>query len=287
MKVNKFIEIKEKIDLEEAIEFAWDITRRDGKAGYPEKTWEYDGLREEFIKAYNHQDDKMLLLRSGEDINGVVCLFIDKENKYLQTIGGIYYKDDFEYVLNKFIEYLEENFKSYDMIIGYTSKDKNILKVLEQKGEIFEKAEFFKLYKNNLKIKDIREDIRLLTTDDLEDFSDIHDKINPDMYWTSERLKKNLDNWRIFVYREMGKIKSYIMSQVYTDLTGEIFNITNVGFLDRSIIEDLVYIVCKDMFDIGVTDIVSSCDMESYEKDPYYKLGFERTNDYIGYNIKI
>ena len=222
MKVNKFIEIKEKIDLEEAIEFAWDITRRDGKAGYPEKTWEYDGLREEFIKAYNHQDDKMLLLRSGEDINGVVCLFIDKENKYLQTIGGIYYKDDFEYVLNKFIEYLEENFKSYDMIIGYTSKDKNILKVLEQKGEIFEKAEFFKLYKNNLKIKDIREDIRLLTTDDLEDFSDIHDKINPDMYWTSERLKKNLDNWRIFVYREMGKIKSYIMSQVYTDLTGEI-----------------------------------------------------------------
>ena len=37
MKVNKFIEIKEKIDLEEAIEFAWDITRRDGKAGYPEK----------------------------------------------------------------------------------------------------------------------------------------------------------------------------------------------------------------------------------------------------------
>lgn len=287
MKVNKFIEIKEKIDLEEAIEFAWDITRRDGKAGYPEKTWEYDGLREEFIKAYNHQDDKMLLLRSGEDINGVVCLFVDKENEYLQTIGGIYYKDDFEYVLNKFIEYLEENFKSYDMIIGYTSKDKNILKVLEQKGEIFEKAEFFKLYKNNLKIKDIREDIRLLTTDDLEDFSDIHDKINPDMYWTSERLKKNLDNWRIFVYREMGKIKSYIMSQVYTDLTGEIFNITNVGFLDRSIIEDLVYIVCKDMFDIGVTDIVSSCDMESYEKDLYYKLGFERTNDYIGYNIKI
>ena len=77
------------------------------------------------------------------------------------------------------------------------------------------------------------------------------------------------------------------MSQVYTDLTGEIFNITNVGFLDRSIIEDLVYIVCKDMFDIGVTDIVSSCDMESYEKDLYYKLGFERTNDYIGYNIKI
>ena len=287
MKDNKFIEIKEKSDLEEAIEFAWNVIRRDEKAGYPEKTWEYEGLREEFIKAYNHKDDKMLLLKSGEDINGVVCLFVDKEDMYLQTIGGIYYKDDFEYVLNKFIEYLEENFKSYEIIIGYTSKDKNILKVLEQKGEIFEKAEFFKLYKNNLKFKDIREDIRLLTTDDLKDFSDIHDKINPNIYWTSERLIKDLDNWRIFVYREMGKIKSYIMSQVYTDLTGEIFNITNVGILDQSIIEDLIYVGCKDMFDIGVTNIIGSCDMECYENDLYYKLGFERTNDYIGYNIKI
>lgn len=287
MKANKFIEIKEKIDLEEAIEFAWDVTRRDEKAGYPEKTWEYEGLREEFIKAYNHKDDKMLLLRSGEDITGVVCLFVDKQDMYLQTIGGIYYKDDFEYVLNKFIEYLEKNFKNYEIIIGYTSKDKNILKVLEQKGEIFEKAEFFKLYKNNLKFKDIREDIRLLTTDDFEDFSDIHDKINSNMYWTSERLKEDLDNWRIFVYKESGKIKSYIMIRVYLDLTGEIFNITNVGILDQSIIEDLIYVGCKDMFDIGVTNIISSCDMDSYENDLYYKLGFERTNDYIGYNIKI
>jgi len=70
MKINKFIEIKKDDDLEKAIEFAWKVTKRDKKVGYPEKIWEYEGLREEFLKAYNHENDKILILESEKGIEG-------------------------------------------------------------------------------------------------------------------------------------------------------------------------------------------------------------------------
>ncbi|NLK42868.1 MAG: hypothetical protein GX300_00555 [Tissierellia bacterium] len=57
--------------------------------------------------------------------------------------------------------------------------------------------------------------------------------------------------------------------------------------LDKDILESLVYTACKDMIDLGASKIVGSCDMGSFEKDIYYNLGFERTNDYIGYIIEI
>lgn len=287
MKTNKFIEIRDNNDLDKAIEFAWNVTKREKKVGYPEKIWEYDCLREVFLKSFNHKDDKILLLKSEEGIEGVVCLFVDLEEKYLQTMGGIYYKDDFEHTIDRFIEYLREYYKHFEIIIGYTSMDKSILKVLERKGQVLDQSEFFKLHRNNLNPKENREDIKLLTMEHFESFAKIHDKMNPEMFWNSERLRKNFNKWRIFTFYKEEKIGGYVLSMIYDNSIGEIFTITTTMNIDDDILESLVYMACKDMFNMGSTGIISSCDIGSFERELYNNLGFESTNDYISYSIKI
>lgn len=225
MKLKEFVEIRENHDLERVIEFAWNVTIRCKKLGYPELMWQYDGLREKFISAFNHKDDKILILESDEGIEGVVCLFVELEDKYLQTMGGIYFKHDFKYTLDKLIEYLKKNFEGFEIYIGYTSRDKKILEVLDRKGKVFEKSEFFHLDEDKLISKDTNKtiNIRLLNIDDFDSFSKVHDEMNPDMYWNSERIRNRFNEWRIFTYCDEGKILAYILSKVYDNFLVKYF----------------------------------------------------------------
>jgi hypothetical protein len=40
--------------------------------------------------------------------------------------------------------------------------------------------------------------VRLVTPESFDSFAVLHDRINPDMYWTSERIRADLTRWRIF-----------------------------------------------------------------------------------------
>ncbi|HEY8362796.1 MAG TPA: hypothetical protein VIK77_07920 [Tissierellaceae bacterium] len=165
--------------------------------------------------------------------------------------------------------------------------DKGILNALASKWKIIETSEFFRLEKDNLIVKDISERIKMLTMDDFDAFSSIHDKMNPDMYWNSERIKNNFNRWRIFTYCKDEEILAYIMSLIYDNNIGEIFGITSVTNIESNILEGLIYFACKDIFSLGATRIINSCDLGSFEKELYLNLGFVRTNDYICYRISI
>ena len=54
-------------------------------------------------------------------------------------------------------------------------------------------------------------DIHLVDHEKFDDFAKFHDAKNPDMYWSSTRVRDNLGIWRIHTYSVGGKIVGYIM----------------------------------------------------------------------------
>ena len=57
----------------------------------------------------------------------------------------------------------------------------------------------------------------LITKDNFRVFSELHDKMNPDIYWKSERIESDLKRWHIIVYD-----CSYTLVSMWSDVA-EIF----------------------------------------------------------------
>ena len=56
-----------------------------------------------------------------------------------------------------------------------------------------------------------------VTDENFAVFAAVHDKTNPGMYWTSERIARDLDRWRIYTRED-----SYVMISLWDDIA-EIF----------------------------------------------------------------
>ena len=57
----------------------------------------------------------------------------------------------------------------------------------------------------------------LVTNDNLSTFKALHDKANPGMFWTSEKISQDLSRWNIYMCED-----SYVMMSLWSDVS-EIF----------------------------------------------------------------
>ncbi|MGL5749200.1 MAG: hypothetical protein ACRCXT_01640 [Paraclostridium sp.] len=80
-------EIEENL-LEEVVKFSWVIFSHKENSGFP-KYRSYEEMHKYFLRSGLHIDDKVLAYYEDGELIGVLNLFVDKDNKYLQALGGI------------------------------------------------------------------------------------------------------------------------------------------------------------------------------------------------------
>lgn len=283
---NNFIKITNENELEDIIEFAWNITKRDIRVGYPSGVWEYNGLRKSIINAFNDSDD-ILVLKEDNKIIAFISLLIEEDNKYLQTIGGIYCIDDFDYTFNKLLEYKKENYPDFKLYIIYSSYNKEILNRLAKEGEILDKLNYYRLDNDKLKLREVDKSISYIKDSEFKEFSVLHDKLNPDIYWNSDNLLKDIENWNILVYREDGNIVAYALYKfrVGNEL-GEIFALSYKENVSNNIKKDLIYLASKDIFERDADYMVYFTDVDGDENEILLELDFDFINDSFTYVIE-
>ena len=127
--------------------------------------------------------------------------------------------------------------------------------------------------------------VELLQDKDFEIFAKMHDAL-PDMYWTSDRIRKKRDIWGIFVLYNMGIIDGYamIMTHMRDETMAEIFAVEAKGVGPRTA---LVSAAVAHAFALGKKIVLYMIAHDQpQEKEAAEAVGFAQTGFYTGYTIR-
>lgn len=280
------IEIGEEL-LEDVVKFAWELSCNRNKCGFP-KFKSYNEMYDAFLKDVRHKDNKVLVCYEKKEIVGVLNLCVIKDNNYLQSIGGIFAKKDFNFIATQFIDYLRANYSNYQMYFGYPRENEdaiNFLKVI--KAELVESSLTMELKKDDFVRSSICNDVILLERDRYDEYAAFHDKHNPDMYWTSERIFDSLNIWKIYIIVEKQKIVGSIFIKLLKNDQAEIFGISidkeyeHKG-LELKLLSEAIY----DIFTQDKEEILYFVDEDAIDElQATLKTGFKQIDNYRCYKL--
>jgi hypothetical protein len=122
-----------------------------------------------------------------------------------------------------------------------------------------------------------------ITENDFDVFSSLHDERNPEMYWTSERIKKDLTRWGIFVLYSGKQITGYILISMWNQTQAEIFC---VEATESTHGESLITAASAYAFENGKIEVLYMADESTIGHKAALTTGFCATGYYKGYEIK-
>ncbi|EGC92059.1 hypothetical protein HMPREF9402_0128 [Turicibacter sp. HGF1] len=142
------IEIKEDL-LTEVARFAWEFERRQETCSFP-KYKDFGDLYERFSKSLNDNEDKILAYIEDQELIGVLTLQVKSQDLYLQSLGGIFAKRDFNRVASKFIDYLRDHYLNFELFFGYPIENQVAISYLESiQAELLDACVTMKLQKED------------------------------------------------------------------------------------------------------------------------------------------
>jgi hypothetical protein len=124
--------------------------------------------------------------------------------------------------------------------------------------------------------------VEQVTDKSLSEFSIIHDERRTDMYWTGERLSRDLSRWGVFCLRRDGQISDFIIISMRDSTQAEIFCV-EASEMKRRV--NLITFAVKYAFDNGKTEVLYMVDNDT-EHESALAVGFIVTGFYKGYKIE-
>lgn len=149
-------------------------------------------------------------------INGIELL-VGREENYLQV------NDAPEEGLSSILTHLSENYPGFQAMFCYHNTtapaeflDKIGAELLDDATQMcLTQSELGYALKQDSSIipsnDDKSFDIQLVDQTNFDAFAAFHDASNPDMYWTSRRIREKIEMWRIHIYLHENEIAGYIM----------------------------------------------------------------------------
>ena len=285
----KMIRNVERNELESVARYAYELnSNQEHKCkAFPA---DYESIITQFEKILNHPNDELLIITNGVNICGVLALLVEPEDMYIEAIGGVFAKNNYESVAQEFYEYLKSKYIGYHLDAAYPEENQqaiDFMKSIEAKLSGFDYE--LRLGKNAYEGYPEIDNIIGLNEKYYKGFVDIHDKFHTDVYWTGERLLKALDQFDIFIILDKDEVIGSVVTSKYENKSEEIYlievaeNRQNLGYGTA-----LMNKAIKHAFSSGTEEL-----MVMVEKDNmaaihlYEKLGFKKTDTCLTYSIKL
>lgn len=283
------IEINEE-PFEEVVLFCWELARQKSNCGFP-RFDNFEQLSARFLRTLQHPEDKILAYYEFGTLTGVLNLYVEAENKYLQTIGGIFTQADFSVVANQFLNYISQRYHEFELYLGFPKEYMAANQYFNAiKAEIVDASMTMKLLPTDY-IKTVpTHDVISLTEADYSEFATFHDYHNPKVYWNSERIFEKIEQWNIFLCKVHDKIiGDIIIRQNLGDTEKEIYGISidadykNIGLELSLLTFSLQHTLTPDIE--KVLFFVDETDTAQYEAT--LKTGFKQVDTYRCYKMKL
>ena len=116
-----------------------------------------------------------------------------------------------------------------------------------------------------------------------DEFAAYHDMSNPDMYWTSERIRRDLSRWVIYTTRQNNRISGYVLMSLLDPIQAEIYCI-NASDSDQS--DLLMTCAVRYASESGKKEVLFMADENEIGYEAALSIGFTVTGYYRGYVVK-
>ncbi len=211
--------------IEEVIDFVWELCQNDLHASYPRIT-SMKELKDDIERAIIEDNENIIAYYHQDEICGVCIYFWNCDTKYTQTTGFLIGRD-YNNVAEEFISHIQNQCPGYELLIGVPLTNINAIQFFNNKNiECIESSIDTRMY--NIKINDNQkhEHVERITESNFQEYAVFHDKyaISKGMYYNSLNLKKDINCFRILVFKQEGKIHGSIFVKIYKDIA-EVFGL--------------------------------------------------------------
>ncbi len=268
-----------------AYELALDLT----KSAYPTYC---DGIKtkemfvERNLKAFERETEEMLLFVYEGKVEGMIHLYWMPDDHYLSTnIFSI--NKAAEQALSEFLSYAEEHFKGYDLYLGLPAENSSAVDFLSKHGfECIEDDYNNTAFLNRIDPVSDHNGIIRIGKENYQLFEALHDQIDGDMYWNSERIFEDLDHWIVHVKEKDGKPLGAVYYTDAQDGWYEIFGIDiDRNEYDRNLFSQLLNAAMADAKQRGGRVMTFFCEKE-YEKTAV-ECGFQSVGNYLCFKTNL
>jgi hypothetical protein len=167
---------------------------------------------------------------SQNELFGVCVYHWDCDEKYVQTTVFLI-KEDYDQIAEELIGYIGKQLPGYELYIGVPFTNKNANQYFKKNNiDCIESSIDTRLYNLELHINQKRDCIEEVTKNNFEEYTVFHDKyaLLLEMYYNSKNLKKDIEHFRVFVFRQDEAIHASIFTKASKDIS-EVFGL----FIDK------------------------------------------------------
>ena len=277
-----------KEEIEVYMDFLYGLATDITKSSYPTFC---DGIKtkEDFLRfayeSFDNPNDTILLFEKDGEVLGSVHYYYIKEDNYLSTFS-FQSKSDMDIFFEELLKHLSEKYKGTDFYIGFSNLNTVLTKVLKKKK--------FKLIDNTFHtifdMKEIKTTnpsplVSRISRENFQKFEQLHQNIIGEMYWNSERILDDFDNWAIFIYEKENVVLGAIYYMIFDDMV-EIFGIDYLNSqFDNEVFKELVIKVIYEV-EIEKKQYINYF-VEKEEYAEAMNLGFKGLGKYLCFLKKI
>lgn len=217
--------IKEINNLEVVIDFALELSENELYASYPRKE-SRTAIKNVLEKAIESKEENIIAYYRENTLLGLCIYFWKPLEKYAQT-SAFLIKENYDVVADELIKYLGNHLSGYELYIGMPFTNKNAEEYFNKKSiSCIESSIDTRLYNLKSPIPKNHPSIEWLNEKDFQQYGLFHDKyaLPLEMYYNSTNLKKDLQRFRIFVFKDKNIIHGSIFVKVVKDMA-EVFGL--------------------------------------------------------------
>ncbi len=266
-------------------DFVYELALDQSKSGYPTYS---DGIKtkEMFLdrsqKAFLRDTEDILLFEHEGIVEGWIHYYYLPEDNYLSTVS-FNINSHTEQALQEFLELVQVQFKGYDLFLGYSKDNKKAVDFLSTHGFVCIEEDYNNTaFLNKYEPVQVSDSVFRVTKDNYEFFRALHSQVEGDMYWNSDRIYADIDNWIIFVKIHNKESVGSVYYMTDDDGWFEIFGIDmKDNVFDSKLFFDLLGKALNTAKKSKGKYMTFFCDKEGQEI--VSSLGFECVGEYVCY----
>lgn len=270
--------------LDEVSEFVFKLNKIKKNQCRPFKVdYVLSAIKEKFAELIDHADDKLLVNIVNDELVGVLPLYADLDEKFLQGMPGIYAINNYQKVGNEFILYLQTKYNGFHILFAFPKENKDGIALMDNNEFVLE--ELASIYELSDFVDRINKEIIIMNNSEVssEKVLAFYNEYQGDIYWTIDKIMENGSNWVLKHFVEHNTIKASIFVKIYDDISAEVFGIIREkDFYNDAVISELIIeavIECQEM-GIRVITLFSEFDSDSKVAE---NIGFNLVDTHLTY----
>jgi len=266
-------------------DYVYSLATDPSKSGYPTYS---DGIKtkEMFLaraeKAFTRETENILLFEFEGTVEGWIHYYYLPEDQYLSTVS-FNIESHTEQALEEFIDFARHQFRGYELYLGYSADNQSAVDYLSSHGfecieENYNNTAFLHRY------APIAADghVVRITKHNYQSFRTLHSAVEGDMYWNSDRIYADLEDWIIFVHLRDGEPLGSVYYVTDDDGWYEVFGIDmKDNVFDTEIFRALLVTALNTAKELGGKYMTFFCGDEA--QSIVRELGFDCVGKYVCY----